>query len=86
MGWEQFALLIIQVGLPLALRIYDNVQKRGQVTPEEIAELRAYGAQTAQTQMRDALLRAGINLEDQHAKNLIALVTPPTPAPTPPPN
>lgn len=75
MGWELLAQLIAQVGLPLALKIYDNFQKRGVVTPEEIAELRALGAQTAQTQMRDAILRAGLDPESEHAKNLLALVT-----------
>jgi hypothetical protein len=74
MEWITLANLIAQVGLPLALKIYANFQKGGTVTPEEIAELKALGAQTAQTQMRDAILRAGLNPDDPKAKALQDLV------------
>lgn len=74
MEWITLANLIAQVGLPLALKIYENVLKRGTVQPEEIAELKRLGAQTAQTQMRDAILRAGLDPNDPKAMDLIRLV------------
>lgn len=74
MGWEQLAALIIQVGLPLALRIYDNVMKKGAVTPQEIEELKKLSQATSQTQMRDAIARAGLNPEDPKAKELMAMI------------
>lgn len=74
MEWITLANLIAQVGLPLALKIYANVTKGGTVQPEEIEELKRLGAQTAQTQMRDAILRAGMDPNDPKAVELLKLV------------
>lgn len=76
MEYAMLAQLVLQVGLPLALKLAENFQKKGAITPEEIAELRAMGEKTAMSQMRDAILRAGLNPEDPKAKELLALVTP----------
>lgn len=74
MTWAALIPLIIQYGLPLALKLADKWQSKDAVTPEEFAELRALAAQTPTTQMQDALLRAGILPDDPKAKALLDLV------------
>lgn len=74
MPWLTFAQLIIQVGLPLAEKIYQKVQAAGVVTQAEIDELKALALNTPSTQMRDALVRAGVPLDSQKAKELLALI------------
>lgn len=83
MDWSTLVILIINNGLPLALKLYDKWGNKDVVTPEEIAELRALAGHTPQTQMRDAILRAGIDPNSPKAAELMALVGQPTP-PTPP--
>lgn len=74
----EYAALVEIIGrlAVLALQTYDNSQKKDLVKPEEIEALRKLAAQTPVTQMRDAILRAGLNPDDEHVKNLLALVTP----------
>lgn len=75
MEYAALAQLILQVGLPLALRLAENYNKKGPIPPEELAELKALGAQTVQTQVQMAILRAGLSVDDPRAKELIALTT-----------
>lgn len=74
MEWATLITLIINNGVPLALKLYDKWESKDVVTPEEIAELKALAAQTPQTQMRDALLRAGVDLASDKGKELLSLV------------
>lgn len=74
MDWGTLTALIIQHGLPLALKLAEKWQSTEPVTPAEIEELKALAARTPQLQMRDALARAGISPEDPKAKELLALV------------
>lgn len=74
MGWDTLISLVLTHGLPLALKLYERWGDKSPVTEAEIAELRVLGAQTPQSQMRDALARAGISSDDPKAKALLALV------------
>lgn len=76
MGYAELAALILQVGLPLALRLAENYHKKGAIPPEELAELKEMGARTVQSQVQLAILRAGLSVDDPRAKELIALTTP----------
>lgn len=73
MDWGTLAILIVQNGLPLALKLAEKWGSKDVVTPQEIAELKALGAQTAESQMTDALTRAGL-LDSVEGKALLALV------------
>jgi hypothetical protein len=74
MDWATLTLLIINNGLPLALKLAEKWQSKDIVTPEEFAELKALAAQTPTSQMRDALTRAGIDILSPQAERLRALV------------
>lgn len=74
MGWDVLAGLIITHGLPLALKLAEKWGDKSPVTPEELAELKRLGEQTPRTQMRDALGRAGVDLNSEKAKALLGLV------------
>lgn len=89
MNWGTLIALAITNGLPLALRLAEQWQRRDQlVTPEEIAELRALSQRTPQSQMAEALARAGIDPNSEQAKQLLALVqaTPTAPPSLPGPS
>lgn len=72
--WQVLAALILQVGLPLALKIAAKWESKDVVTPAELLELEALGAKTPRSQMLEALARAGIKPEDPVAAPLLALV------------
>lgn len=74
MDWSTLILLAIQNGLPVALKLAEKWGNKDVVKPEEIAELRQLASHTSETQMRDALIRAGIPLDSDRAKELLALV------------
>lgn len=85
MDWATLAELIVNYGLPLALKLADKWGSKDVVTPEEIAELKKLSEQTPQTQMRDALVRAGVDPESDQGKRLLGLVGAPTAVPAPAP-
>lgn len=74
MKWDVLALLIVQYGLPLALKLAEKWESKEAVKPEELAELRALATHTPQTQMKDALSRAGIDPASEQGKVLLGLV------------
>lgn len=74
MEWATLAALIIQHGLPLALKLAEKWNSKEPVTPAEIEELKALAAKTPQSQMKDALARAGVDLNSDKAKELLGLV------------
>lgn len=74
MPWMTLATLIAQYGLPLALKLADKWGSKDAVTDADIAELKQLAAQTATTQMRDALGRAGIDPESEQGKKFLGLV------------
>lgn len=74
MEWATLAALIVQHGLPVALKLAEKWGSKEPVTPAEIEELRALSLRTPQSQMRDALARAGVDLNSDKAKELLGLV------------
>ena len=85
MPWMTLATLIAEYGLPLALKLADKWGSKEAVTDADIAELKQLAAQTATTQMRDALVRAGVDPESDQGKRLLGLVGAPTAVPAPAP-
>lgn len=74
MPWATLIPLILQYGLPLAEHLFQKWNSTEPVTQADIDALKALAAQTPQTQMRDALARAGVALDSPQAKQLLALV------------
>lgn len=75
MTWAVLIPLIVQYGIPTAVHIAEKWQNKDQpVTPEELKELKYLAAQTPRTQMIDALNRAGIPLDSEKGKEMLALV------------
>lgn len=73
MNWIFWLSLIEKVGFPLADKLWTMFQTGGTPTPEQWAELRKLQQQTPETQMRDALLRAGLNPDDPANAHLMAM-------------
>lgn len=74
MGWEEIAALILQYGFPFAEKTVNNWLKKTPVTADEWASLKALAQNTALSQMKAALSRAGIAETDPHAVALLAQV------------
>lgn len=74
MPWQTLIVLILQEGLPLALKLAERWSSKDAVTPAELEELKALAAKTSVTQMQDALARAGVSLDLPGAKALVDLV------------
>jgi len=68
--------LILQYGLPLALKLADKWGSNDPVTPEEKAELRAMAANTPQSVMVARLTAAGISPDSPEGKALLKLLPP----------
>lgn len=74
MGWEVLLPVILQYGLPFAEQLWQNAQSSAAPTQAQWDALKALANQTAQTQLMDALKRAGIPLTDPKAVELLAVV------------
>lgn len=75
MKWGELIALVIQNGLPVALKLAEKWKQKDQpVTPEEIAELKELAAKTPVIQMTDALSRAGISPDSEEGKRFLKLV------------
>lgn len=85
MTWAALIPLIVQYGLPLALKLAEKWESKDAVTPEELKELQTLAAQTPETQLRDALLRNGIDPASEKGVSLLNLVKSGTVAVVPPP-
>jgi len=73
MNWPMLIPLIVRYGVPFAEKMWNLFTKGGVPTEADWAELRALSDQTAKSQMTDALIRAGIPLDSDEAKALLAL-------------
>lgn len=73
MDWATVAKLIIEVGLPATQQIIANWSNKSPVTPEEFANVRATASQTATDRLKERLVKAGIPLDSEQAKALLAL-------------
>lgn len=74
MGWDVIAGLIIQYGLPFAEKLIEKWTTKTPVTIEEWNSLKALAQNTALSQMKAALARAGIPETDPRAIALLAAV------------
>lgn len=85
MNWIVIAQLVAQYGIPVAEAIFQKVQSGQEPTQADFDQLKAMAQQTAQDRMRAQLVAAGVDLESDLAKQLLAQTVPPTPgaAPTP---
>lgn len=74
LDWLQIGTLIATYGLPFAEKIITNWQNKTAVTIDEWNQLKALAQNTALSQMKAALARAGIPETDPHAQALLAQV------------
>lgn len=69
--------LIIEVGLPIALKLADIWSKGEDVTPAILEELRVLSTKTPQQALSEVLTMAGIDPADPRAVALAALIKQP---------
>lgn len=68
--------LLVKYGPEVAQKahdIYENIRNGKPTTPEQLQELLTLTAKTAQSQMSDALARAGVDPNSVAGQNFIAL-------------
>jgi hypothetical protein len=73
MTWNTIALLIIEIGLPAAMKIVEKWENGSPVGLQELNEVRAVAQQTAADRVKAQLVKAGIALDSDQAKALIAM-------------
>lgn len=71
--WATLAPLIVQYGLDFAEAIFKKWSTNAVPTQADFDELRALASLTAVDKMKQALARAGIPLDSDQAKALLAL-------------
>ena len=74
MNWAIIAQLIITEGVPVAAAIIERWSNNTPVTPEEFGKIRSIAQQTAADRLKLKLVQAGIPLDSDQAKALLALV------------
>ena len=70
---ELLVQLIVQVGLPLALKLADMCVKEKDVTQEDLDTLRAAATQLAEDRVKAMLVKAGIELDSEQGKSMLSL-------------
>lgn len=73
MDWATVAKLIVDIGLPAANQIVANWNNKTPVTVEEFDNVRKIANQTATDRLKERLVKAGIPLDSEQAKALLAL-------------
>lgn len=73
MNWLTIAQLIVVYGIPTAEKLVLLWLNNEPVTAERFAELRDLAGQTAKDRMTAALVRAGVPLDSDQARALLAL-------------
>jgi hypothetical protein len=73
MNWIIISKLIIEVGYPMAVKIWQNSKAGGDATQEQWNELEAMSKATAQDRMKAQLTAAGIPLDSSQAVALLGL-------------
>lgn len=90
MEWATLAALIAQYGIPFAEFLINKIQTKGEVTPEEWAELKQLASTNARSEMIERLQAAGIDPSSPQGQTFLTLVSPvaaaPAPVPTPTPD
>lgn len=72
MDWILISNLVVKEGLPLAEALFVLWQSKNDPTAEDFANLRKIASMTAADKMKEALTRAGIDLDSDEAKALVA--------------
>ena len=78
MGWEFFAQLILQYGLPLAERICQKWANKEPISQKDWDELNAMAAKTPKSLAMEVIKAKGLNLDDPKVVKLLALLEPKT--------
>lgn len=73
MGWEALIPIIAEYGIPLAESLYQKWASGNPPTQADFDELKTQAQQKAQDRMSKALAAAGIPLDSDAAKKLLAL-------------
>ena len=76
MTWAVLVPLVVQHGLPFAEKMWALWQSNGVPTAADWADLRALSNQTPESQMMAAMQRAGVDIDNPRARDLLALVKP----------
>lgn len=71
--WQVLIPIIAREGIPVAEALYKKWASGLEPTMADFAELRALASQTAQDRVKARLVAAGIPLDGEQAKLLIAL-------------
>ena len=66
--------LIMKVGVPLAEKLWQKWSSGKELTQADWDELKAISEKTPESQLSDALVRAGIPLDSEKAKKLFELL------------
>lgn len=74
--WGMAASLLIKYGPEVADFIVKKWNARGEVSLPEWQELMVLANKTPNSQLLDAVARAGIPLDNEHVKNLMAMLPP----------
>lgn len=74
MGWEALIPIIAQYGIPLAEKLFQKWTSGTTPTQADFDELRALASQTAVDRVKARLTAAGIDLNSDQAKQILAMV------------
>ena len=74
MGWETIIPIIAQYGIPLAENLFQKWTSGSLPTQADFDELRKLASQTASDRTKARLVAAGIDLNSDQAKQILAMV------------
>lgn len=74
MEWVTLAALIANYGIPFAEFLINKIQTKGEVTPEEWAQLKQLASVSAKSELLDRLKAAGIDPASDQGKAMLSLV------------
>lgn len=74
MEWVTLASIIAQYGIPFAEFLFNKIQTKGEVTPEEWAQLKQLASVSAKSELLERLKAAGIDPASDQGKAMLSLV------------
>ena len=75
MEWVTIATLVAEYGIPFVEFLINKIQTKGQVTPEEWAQLKVLANVSAKQELLNLLQAKGIDPASDQGKALLALVS-----------
>jgi hypothetical protein len=72
--WATVITLLVKYGPEVADFVVRKWNARGEVTLAEWDELQALAKKTSASQLADAIARSGLSMDDEHVKNVLAMV------------